>query len=151
MAEASDSNAAAGRREAAVFPALGDALPYRVVRRGDTVRPLPPHGRSLAELTFDAGGVSIGLGDYMARRRTAGLLILKDGEIALERYGLCHGPEALWTSFSAAKSITATLCSAALHDGAVGSTIAATSTCRGCAARPTSASLSAMSCGCARV
>ena len=30
----------------------------------------------------------------MARRRTAGLLILKDGEIALERYGM-HGQHIL--------------------------------------------------------
>jgi CubicO group peptidase (beta-lactamase class C family) len=57
----------------------------------------------------------------MARRRTAGLLILKHGEIALERYGMGSGPESRWTSFSTAKSITATLVGAALHDGAIGS------------------------------
>jgi CubicO group peptidase (beta-lactamase class C family) len=95
--------------------------PLRVIRRGDVVRPLSPHSRSLADLTFDSGDVRISVSDYMARRRTAGLLILKDGEIALERYGRRHGPEAHWTSFSIAKSITATLCGAALHDGAIGS------------------------------
>jgi CubicO group peptidase (beta-lactamase class C family) len=57
----------------------------------------------------------------MARRRTAGLLILKHGEIALERYGMGNGPESRWPSFSTAKSITATLVGAALHDGAIGS------------------------------
>ncbi len=57
----------------------------------------------------------------MARRRTAGLLILKHGEIALERYGMGNGPESRWTSFSTAKSMTATLIGAALHDGAIGS------------------------------
>jgi CubicO group peptidase (beta-lactamase class C family) len=57
----------------------------------------------------------------MARRRTAGLLILKHGEIALERYGMGNGPESRWTSMSTAKSITATLVGAALHDGAIGS------------------------------
>ncbi|MFO1161045.1 MAG: serine hydrolase [Reyranellaceae bacterium] len=57
----------------------------------------------------------------MARRRTAGLLILKDGEIALERYGMDSGPETAWTSFSTAKSISSTLCGAALHDGAIAS------------------------------
>jgi CubicO group peptidase (beta-lactamase class C family) len=95
--------------------------PQRVIRRGDAVRPLPPHARSLADLTFDVGDVRLGVGDYMARRRTAGVLILKDGEIALERYGMRSGPETLWTSFSTAKSMTATLCGAALHDGAIGS------------------------------
>jgi CubicO group peptidase (beta-lactamase class C family) len=57
----------------------------------------------------------------MARRLTAGFLILKDGEIALERYGMGNGPQSRWVSFSTAKSITATLVGAALHDGAIGS------------------------------
>ncbi len=47
--------------------------PQRAIRRGDAVRPLPPHARSLAELTFDGGGVRLSISDYMARRRTAGL------------------------------------------------------------------------------
>jgi CubicO group peptidase (beta-lactamase class C family) len=95
--------------------------PHRVIRRGDAVRPLPPHARSLAELTFEVGDVRLSLSDYMARRRTAGLLILKDGEIALERYGMGSGPESRPTSYSTAKSMTSTLCGAALHDGAIGS------------------------------
>src|SRR6476660_875312 len=105
--------------EAATFPSRGEGWPHRVIRRGDAVRPLPPHARSLAELTFEVGDVRLNLSDYMARRRTAGLLILKDGEIALERYGMGSGPETLWTSFSTAKSMTSTLCGAALHDGAI--------------------------------
>jgi CubicO group peptidase (beta-lactamase class C family) len=108
-------------RQAAIFPKQDRDWPQRVIRRGDAVRPLPPHARSLAELTFDVGDVRLSLSDYMARRRTAGLLILKDGEIALERYGLRSGPETRWTSFSTAKSMTSTLCGAALHDGAIGS------------------------------
>jgi CubicO group peptidase (beta-lactamase class C family) len=57
----------------------------------------------------------------MARRRTAGLLVLKRGEIALERYGMGNGPQSRWTSFSTAKSITSTLVGAALHEGAIAS------------------------------
>lgn len=97
------------------------AWPQRVIRRGGATRPLPPHARSLADLTFEVGDVRLSPSDYMARRRTAGLLILKDGEIALERYGMDSGPETPWTSFSTAKSISSTLCGAALHDGAIGS------------------------------
>jgi len=95
--------------------------PVRVIRRGDTVRPLPPHARSLEDLTFEVGDVRLNLSDYMARSRTAGLLILKGGQIALERYGMGSGPERRWTSYSTAKSITATLVGAALHDGAFSS------------------------------
>jgi CubicO group peptidase (beta-lactamase class C family) len=107
--------------QAPTFRNLDKISPVRAIRRGDAVRPLPSHARSLADLTFEVAGVRTGLGDYMARRRTAGLLILKNGEIALERYGMGNGPESRWTGFSTAKSIVATLVGAALHDGAIGS------------------------------
>jgi CubicO group peptidase (beta-lactamase class C family) len=95
--------------------------PHHVIQRGEAVRPLPPHASSLADLTFEAGDVHVSLNDYMARRRTNGLLILKRGEVALERYGIGSGPESRGTSWSTAKSITSTLVGAALHDGAIGS------------------------------
>ena len=95
--------------------------PHRIIRRGDTVRPLPPHARSLADLTFEVGDRSVSVSDCMTRCRTAGLLILKGGEIALERYGMGSGPESRRTSYSTAKSMTSTLVGAALHDGAIGS------------------------------
>lgn len=107
--------------QAATFRNQDQVEPVRVIRRGDAVRPLPPHARSLANLTFEMGDVRLSVSDFMARHRTAGLLILKHGEIALERYGMGNGPESRWTSFSTAKSITATLVGAALHDGAIGS------------------------------
>ena len=100
--------------QAATFRNQDQTWPVRVIRRGDAVRPLPPHARSLADLTFEVGGVRLSPGDYMARRRTAGLLILKRGEIALERYGMGNGPESRWTSFSTTKSMTATLAGAAI-------------------------------------
>jgi len=98
-----------------------EGWPHRVIRRGEAVRPLPPHARSLADLALDVGEVRRSLADYMTRSRTVGLLILKDGEVALERYGMGRGPERRWTSYSIAKSMTSTLVGAALHDGAIGS------------------------------
>lgn len=92
----------------------------RVIRRGAAVRPLPPHARTLDDLRFELGELHVGVGDYMARHRTAGLLVLKRGELALERYGMGNGPESRWTSFSTAKSMTATVIGAALHAGAIG-------------------------------
>ena len=95
--------------------------PHRIIRRGAAVRPLPPHTRSLEEGVFEVSDVSLSLSDFMTRRRTAGFLILKNGEIALERDGLGNGAESRWASFSTAKSMTATLVGAALHDGAIAS------------------------------
>jgi len=107
--------------QAATFRSQDQVWPHRVIRRGETVRPLPPHARSLEDLTFEAGDVRLSVSDFMARRRTAGLLILKDGEIALERYGMGNGPESRWTSFGATNVVTSTLVGAALHEGAIGS------------------------------
>src|ERR1700754_1475648 len=97
------------------------AAPHRIIRRSDTVRPLPPHTRSLADLTVEVGGCSFSVSDCMTRCRTTGVLILKGGEIALERYGMESGPGRRREGFSTAKSIVATLVGAALHDGAIGS------------------------------
>jgi CubicO group peptidase (beta-lactamase class C family) len=107
--------------QAATFRNQDQVWPVRAIRSGDAARPLPPHTRSLADLNFEVGELRLDIGDFMARRRTAGLLILKGGEIALERYGMGNTPESRWTSFSTAKSMTATLLGAALHDRAIGS------------------------------
>src|SRR5690606_30651591 len=54
---------------------------------------------------------------YMASQRNAGLIVVHDGRLRLERYGLGFDADGRWTSFSVAKSITATLVGAALRDG----------------------------------
>lgn len=105
--------------QAATFRNQDLARPVRPIRAGRRPRPLPPHARSLAGLTFQAGERTLDVEAYMTRRRTTGLLVLKRGEVALERYGLGNGPESRWTSFSTAKSMTSTLAGAALHDGAI--------------------------------
>jgi CubicO group peptidase (beta-lactamase class C family) len=105
--------------QAATFRGQDQVWPHRTIRHGDAVRPLPPHARSLADLTVELGDARLGVDDYMAQRRTAGLLILKDGEVALERYGMGNGPESRWTSCAMANSVTSTLVGAAVHAGAI--------------------------------
>jgi CubicO group peptidase (beta-lactamase class C family) len=106
--------------QAPTFRNQDQTRPVRPIRHGSKVRPLPPHARPLAgALTYVDGGATRTVDDYMARRRTAGVLVLKRGEVALERYGMGNGPESRWTSFSTAKSMTSTLAGAALHDGSI--------------------------------
>ena len=54
---------------------------------------------------------------YLARGDVAGIMVLQDGRVRYEAYGLGFGPEQRWTSFSMAKSVTSTLVGAALKDG----------------------------------
>ena len=58
-----------------------------------------------------------GIDEYMQAQRTAGLVILHNGRIRFERYGLDFDADGRWTSFSVAKSFTSTLVGAALQDG----------------------------------
>jgi CubicO group peptidase (beta-lactamase class C family) len=57
------------------------------------------------------------LKDFITEQKVAGLLILQDGKIRLERYALGHSKSDRWSSLSVAKSITSTLVGAAIKDG----------------------------------
>jgi CubicO group peptidase (beta-lactamase class C family) len=97
----------------AAFRAL-DRLPIlakaRGITPGPTPRALPPGPPLKLPLDIDA---------YMAGQRSAALLIVHDGQLRFERYGLGFGPEGRWTSFSVAKSLASTLVGAALRDGSI--------------------------------
>ena len=53
----------------------------------------------------------------MADSNAAGIMVLEDGKVRFEEYGLGLGPDDRWTSFSVAKSFTSTLLGAAVKDG----------------------------------
>jgi CubicO group peptidase (beta-lactamase class C family) len=93
------------------FRAL-DRLPIlaksRVIPAGGTPRPLPAGASLKLPLDVDT---------YMAGQRSAALIVVQDGKVRLERYGLGFDAQGRWTSFSMAKSVTATLVGAALRDG----------------------------------
>lgn len=57
------------------------------------------------------------LTQLISETSTAGVMVLKDGKVAYEAYGLGLGPNDRWTSFSVAKSFTSTLLGAAVKDG----------------------------------
>lgn len=70
-----------------------------------------------APLAMDDAAVTT----FMQVQQVAGLMVIKDGKIVLERYGLGLKPTDRWTSFSVAKSFTSTLVGAAIRDGKIGS------------------------------
>ena len=95
----------AGFRALDRLPVLAKA---RVVRAGGVPSPLPPGPPLALPIDVDA---------YMAGQRSAALLVVHDGRLRLERYGLEFDRNGRWTSFSVAKSITSTLVGAAIRDG----------------------------------
>lgn len=92
--------------------------PVRVVKRGPGVRALPVAAAQIAP-TFDFHGKAYDIDGWMKAYNVSGVLVLKDGQVVLEKYGLGRGPEDRWTSFSVAKSVTATLVGAAIKDGKI--------------------------------
>jgi CubicO group peptidase (beta-lactamase class C family) len=95
----------------AAFRAL-DRLPIlakaHVVPAGGQPTPLPRGAPLKLPIDVDA---------YMAGQRSAALIIVQDGKVRLERYGLGFDANGRWTSFSVAKSFTSTLVGAAIRDG----------------------------------
>lgn len=65
--------------------------------------------------------IGIDVDAYMAEQRHAGLVVVHDGAIRLEEYGLGFEQDGRWTSFSVAKSLTSTLVGIALHEGDIDS------------------------------
>jgi len=54
---------------------------------------------------------------FFDHQRAVGTLIIVDGKIRFERYGMGYDANSRWTSFSVAKSFTSTLVGAAIKDG----------------------------------
>jgi CubicO group peptidase (beta-lactamase class C family) len=92
--------------------------PSRIIKRGDKVRLLRSAPVQIKP-EFDADGKSYDTAGYMTEFRASGVLVIQDGRIILERYGLGRKPHDRWTSFSVAKSITSTLIGAAIKDGKI--------------------------------
>ncbi|MEO0451121.1 MAG: serine hydrolase [Pseudomonadota bacterium] len=89
-----------------------DRVPLLIASRdipaSDTVRALP-EGPKL-ELPID-------LDTYMEEQRHASLVVLHNGALRLEHYGLDFKADGRWTSFSVAKSLTSTLVGIAVQEG----------------------------------
>jgi CubicO group peptidase (beta-lactamase class C family) len=106
--------------EVETFRHIDRVFPSAVVKHGDKVLALPQAAKQLGNFPFVTAGQTFYLEDYLRLNRVAGLLVLKDGQIALERYKFGNTPQTRWVSFSVVKSITSTLAAAALQDGLIG-------------------------------
>lgn len=95
------------------FPRMYELFPSDRAAHGAHVRALP-QGRPLTVAGKNASGWLAG---YMDRYHVAGVMVLQDGHVRLQRYAPGFGPQQRWTSFSVAKSVTSTLLGIALQQG----------------------------------
>lgn len=98
--------------------------PARLVPASDEPLLLPRRERELGKTQisgeFEEQPFSLSLDEFFERKRVAGLLVVKDGVIVYERYGLGNTETSRWVSFSVTKSVVSLLIGAAIHDGYIG-------------------------------
>jgi CubicO group peptidase (beta-lactamase class C family) len=94
--------------------------PGEVFRTGDfSAAPLQHVAHPPTDIRYHYGGQAHELAAYLAHQRVGGLLLLKNGRIALEYYGLSNTESTLWTSRSVAKSVVSTLVGIAIREGRI--------------------------------
>ena len=91
--------------------------PARQIHAGETVQVLPYDPIDFSDLRYRVDGQDYSLADYKVINDVAGLLVIKDGVIRYEDYGLGNNEDSLWVSFSMSKSVTSMLLGAAIKDG----------------------------------
>lgn len=106
--------------QASTYRNIDKIFSTRTFKRGNSVYPLPQSETLLTSVKYSPDGVdTYDIDDYMTRNDVAGLLIIKDGKIVLERYAQGNTAASKWTSFSVGKSIVSTLVGAAIQDGKI--------------------------------
>lgn len=99
------------------FRNIDRLFPTRIVKHGASVYPLPKSDAPLNGVEFTSSGKKYDLYDYLSLNRVSGLLVLKNGKIAFERYELGNTETTRWMSMSVVKSISSTLVAAAIKQG----------------------------------
>lgn len=106
------------QQQEAGYRAIGNYFPTRLVKRGASVFPLAAATQPF-DVAYDYQGAAWNTDKFLAANRVSGLLVIKDGKIVLERYGLGRGESERWISFSVSKSVTSMLIGAAIKDGTI--------------------------------
>lgn len=94
--------------------------PVLAVRRGANVFPLPTAKRQISP-EWKWKDLSMDVDRHMCNSAVSGVIVLKDGVVVLERYGLGRTHEDHWNGQSVTKSVTSILVGAAIQDGYISS------------------------------
>jgi CubicO group peptidase (beta-lactamase class C family) len=102
------------------FSHLDGLLPHYTLRRAASPLPLPLAASEL-KVEYRFKEQTYTLDDFLQHQRVTGLLVIKDGEIQLERYQYDRKPADRFVSHSMAKSIVSIAVGMALAEGKIAS------------------------------
>ena len=101
------------------YSSIAQLANTRQIKASENVLKLPSSVTNLAGFQHSYKGNAQSIDDFMQRTRAAGLLVIHDQQIVLERYSLGHTEDKPWVSFSVAKSVVSLLFGAAIKDGLI--------------------------------
>src|SRR5450432_2267522 len=102
------------------FSHLDSVLPHYTLKKAESALPLPPAASEL-KIEYRFKNQIYTLDDFLAHQRITGLLVIKDGEILLERYQYDRKQADRFVSHSMAKSIVSIAIGMALAEGKIAS------------------------------
>lgn len=100
---------------------IGALYPTRPIPASPRPFPLLPDVQDFSGFKYTHDGETRSIDEFMRDMNTAGLIMVKDGRVVLERYGLGNDEHSRWISFSVAKSVVSMLIGAAIKDGYISS------------------------------
>lgn len=110
-----------GDEQIIAYRNIDSLMATREIVAGSEPLRLPSKPRNFSEFRYSVDDEFYSLEDYLKHNHVAGLLVLKEGEILLEHYGLGNNDKSLWVTYSMAKSVVSMLFGAAIKDGYIGS------------------------------
>jgi len=104
-------------QQVAGYRNIDKVFPTRTISTGESIFALPERMVNLDDVRISVEDTVLTTDEYFSQQNVAGLLVIKNGRIVYERYGLGNSQDSLWVSFSVAKSVTSLLIGVAIRDG----------------------------------
>jgi len=104
-------------QQVAGYRNMAKIFPTRRIDVDDSSYPLPYAKVDLGGVQIQHENGVLTTDEYFRKQNVAGLLVIKDGKIVYERYGLGNTEDSKWVSYSVAKSVVSMLVGAAISDG----------------------------------